>query len=207
MSETIRKFISDSIIKLKTKILLKQFLKSQDILVSDISIIKTPIEYKINIIYSGKKIINKNTLAEEISNLLKKYCNIDNVKLEFFKVSNPLLDPILVASKIEKALIVGKPIRPTLYEMLYSIRDAGAIGAEIAVKGKLGARGAKARKIKVRFGFIPKAGDLQKYVKKTKYQAVTKSGVIGVSVMITPPEALPFLKVDKDEEKGTETKE
>jgi hypothetical protein len=25
--------------------------------------------------------------------------------------------------------------------------------------------------------------------------------------MITPPEALPFLKVDKDEEKGTETKE
>ena len=147
----------------------------------------------------------KEELIAKIRSYLKENFNLeDELMIEVWKTKNPVLEPAVIAAFIEEALKTNKPIRKILYNYLYRAKQNGAIGGEIYIKGKLGARGAKAKKIKAYFGFIPKAGDLRKYVKAIKYQAVTKAGVVGVGVMITPPEVEPYLKPNqkvKDEVK------
>ncbi len=63
----------------------------------------------------------------------------------------------------------------------------GAMGAEIIATGKLAAKGAKAKQIKLRQGYIPKAGDVVRLVKEARIAAYPKYGAIGVVVRIVKP--------------------
>jgi ribosomal protein S3 len=92
-----------------------------------------------------------------------------------------------VARKAAKELEMGKKARAIMYKLLNNIMQNGAVGAEIVALGKIGAKGAKSKKIKVYAGFVPKAGNPVKDVRTVHYATVTKSGVIGITVRIAPP--------------------
>jgi small subunit ribosomal protein S3 len=66
--------------------------------------------------------------------------------------------------------------------------DAGALGVEIVVSGKL--RTERARFEKFRAGYFPRCGDAAlKYMKKAEAHVQLKPGIIGVKVKIMPPDA------------------
>ncbi len=204
-----RKFLSDKIIEAKIREYLEKVLSN--VLISDIKIQKLPLETRVTLIVFDpkRKLTRRDDVIKSIAKQISENFNIENPVINIYSVGNPWLDSSVVARRIGYALQIGRPIRRVLYSTLYRIRDEGAIGGEIVIKGKLGARGAKARKIKARFGFVPKAGYVTRYVDKFQYQALTKSGVIGVTVMITPPESLKYLKPEEKEEtkKDVEVKE
>ena len=204
-----RKFLSDKIIETKIRAFLEKELSN--VLISNIKIQKLPLETRITLIVSDprRRLTRKSDVIKRIAEKISKNFNIENPVINIYSVGNPWLDSSIVARRISYGLQMGRPIRRVLYQTLYRIRDEGAIGAEIVIKGKLGARGAKARKIKASFGFVPKAGYVRKYVNFYQHQAVMKSGIIGITVAITPPESLKYLKPEEKEEakKDIEVKE
>ncbi|NPA22266.1 MAG: hypothetical protein GXN92_01655 [Candidatus Micrarchaeota archaeon] len=204
-----RKFLSDKIIEAKIREYLEKELSN--VLISDIKIQKLPLETRITLIVFDprRRLTRKDDVIKRIAADISKNFNIENPVINIYSVGNPWLDSSIVARKIAHGLQLGKPIRRILYQTLYRIRDEGAIGAEIIIKGKLGARGAKARKIKASFGFVPKAGYVTRYVDYYQHQVVLKAGIIGVTVAITPPESLKYLRPEEKEEakRGIEVKE
>ncbi|MEM1688647.1 MAG: hypothetical protein QXV16_01885 [Candidatus Anstonellales archaeon] len=195
------KFINNRISEIIIAEELKRMLKNIGVVVINLRIQKLPMETKISLEYFpvSKEYANRNDLIQKIREFVVNTFRIQSINVEVSRTRNYIMEPAVIATFIEEALQTNKPIRNIIYRYLYKIKEAGAIGGEIYVKGKLGARGAKARKIKASFGFIPKAGDLRKYVKMINYQAVTKAGVVGVEVMITPPEVEPYLKPQQKE--------
>jgi len=66
--------------------------------------------------------------------------------------------------------------------------EAGALGAEVIISGKL--RTDRARYEKFRAGYLPKSGEPpRKYMRKAELHVQTKPGILGVKVRLIPPEA------------------
>ncbi len=66
--------------------------------------------------------------------------------------------------------------------------EAGALGAEIIISGKL--RSDRSRYEKFRTGYMPKSGEPpRKYTRKAEVSVQLKPGILGVKVRIMPPEA------------------
>lgn len=66
--------------------------------------------------------------------------------------------------------------------------EAGALGAEIIISGKL--RTERARYEKFKAGYLPKCGDPAiKYMRKAEVHVQLKPGIYGVKVRIMPPDA------------------
>jgi small subunit ribosomal protein S3 len=67
--------------------------------------------------------------------------------------------------------------------------EAGALGAEIVISGKL--RTERARFEKFRAGYLVKCGDPSlKYMQKAEVHVQLKPGIFGVRVRIMPPDAI-----------------
>jgi small subunit ribosomal protein S3 len=66
--------------------------------------------------------------------------------------------------------------------------EAGALGAEIIISGKL--RTERARYEKFKAGYLPKCGDpAMKYMRKAEVHVQLKPGIYGIKVRIMPPDA------------------
>ena len=67
--------------------------------------------------------------------------------------------------------------------------DAGALGAEIVISGKL--RTERARFEKFRAGYLARCGEpALKYMRKAEVHVQLKPGIFGVRVRIMPPDAV-----------------
>ena len=100
-----------------------------------------------------------------------------------------------MAARIANALERGIHYRRALFWSLQRTMEAGALGCEILLKGKL--RSDRGRYEKVTAGYIPKAGDpAQRYVKSAVIHVKQKKGTIGCTVTIVPPDAKFPDKVD-----------
>ena len=76
--------------------------------------------------------------------------------------------------------------RVIAYRNLQKIMNAGALGAEIRINGKV--PGARAKPWRFAQGYLKKTGDSSKVIDKAKTRAETKPGTIGVKVSIFPSE-------------------
>ena len=74
-----------------------------------------------------------------------------------------------------------------LMAMPFGTQLLSDLGAEVIASGKLAAKGAKKRAIKVRLGYMPKAGDTMKLVDEAAVAAYPKYGAIGIKVRIVQP--------------------
>jgi small subunit ribosomal protein S3 len=67
--------------------------------------------------------------------------------------------------------------------------EAGALGAEIIISGKL--RTERARYEKFRAGYIPKSGEPPlRYLHRAELHVQLKPGIFGIKVRIMPPDAV-----------------
>lgn len=182
-----RKFISDLLIKQKiTKYMEKALARAG---FSRVDIQKTPIITRITpyVTNPGRVIGRGGETIDSLTETLKKRFRLENPQINVAEVQNPKLEPRLVAKSIANSLERGINPRRLIHAAIKEVMENGALGAEIIVKGKLAAKGARARKMKVRLGYLPKSGDVTRLVDEAKIAAYPKYGAIGVTVRIVQP--------------------
>lgn len=152
---------------------------------SKIELQRTPLGIKI-VIYTDKpgRVIGRGGgKINEINEALKTRFKLENPQLDVKSIENPDLDPRVVAKQIKLALERGFNYKKIGNLTLKRMMDAGAIGAEIIISGKLG--GSKGKTAKFIAGYLAHCGmPSEELVDHTYEQAYTKPGMIGIKVKI-----------------------
>ncbi len=111
---------------------------------------------------------------------------MDNPQIDVQEVKKPELNAQMMATRLANALERGWYFRKAGQSTLQRIMDAGAMGAEIIIAGKL--TGPRKRTEKFIAGYIKHCGKpVEQFVDVGYARAKKKLGVIGVKVRIMPP--------------------
>ncbi|PYZ02909.1 30S ribosomal protein S3 [Halogeometricum sp. wsp3] len=134
------------------------------------------------VIGKGGKNIRKVTKA------LEDRFNLDDPQIDVQEVDEPDLNARIVADRLANALERGWYFRKAGHTTIDRIMDAGALGAEIVLSGKV--TGARSRVEKFNRGYVKHNGEpAEEIVDSGVGVAVMKLGTIGVRVKIIPPNA------------------
>jgi len=185
---TVRHFIEESVKKAEIdEFLRNEFEKAG---YGGVAITKTPLGTHI-VMYAmrpGLIIGRGGETIKELSRVLEEKFQLSNPQISVAEIEIPELNAYVVASRITSALKRGVHFRRAGFWALNQVMEAGALGAEIIISGKL--RTDRARYEKFRAGYLPKSGDPpMKYMRKVEVHAQLKPGIYGVKVRIMPPEA------------------
>ena len=156
---------------------------------ASVDIQRTPLVTRITLeVTNPARIIGKKgRLINELTDTIKSEFKIENPQISVIEVREPFLEPRMVAKRAGKYIEMGKKVRAVLHYLLREVIRAGALGAEIVASGKIGAKGARAKSLRVVAGYIPKAGEPARLIRVAHLSANTRSGVIGILVRIVPP--------------------
>jgi len=179
-------FIEDSIKKTKVdEFLWKEFERAG---YGGVEITKTPLGTNI-VIYAmrpGMIIGRGGTTIKNLARILEEKFSLLNPQISVAEIEVPELNARVMASRIASALRRNIHFRRAGFWALSRIMEAGAMGAEIVISGKL--RTERARSEKFRDGYLPKSGDpAMKYVQTAVTHVQLKPGVFGIKVSIMPP--------------------
>jgi len=184
----VKHFISESIKKTEIDEFLQKKLERAGY--GGVNISKTPLGTHI-VIYAmrpGLVIGRGGETIRELANLLEEKFGVSNPQISVSEIEIPELNAHVVASRIASALQRGVHFRRAGFWALKQVMDAGALGVEIIISGKL--RTERARYEKFRDGYLPKCGDPAiKYMRKAEVHVQLKPGIFGVKVRIMPPDA------------------
>jgi len=124
----------------------------------------------------------------KITTELEERFDLEDPQIDVQEVDEPDLNARIVADRLANALERGWYFRKAGHTTLERIMDAGALGAEIVLSGKV--TGARSRVEKFNDGYIKHNGEpAETIVDHGQGVAVMKLGTIGVDVKIIPPEA------------------
>jgi small subunit ribosomal protein S3 len=119
---------------------------------------------------------------------LERRFDLDDPQIDVQEVDEPDLNAQIVADRLANALERGWYFRKAGHVTLERIMDAGALGAEIVLSGKV--TGNRGRVEKFTDGYVKHNGEpAEAIVDRGKGVSVMKLGTIGVNVMIIPPDA------------------
>jgi small subunit ribosomal protein S3 len=124
----------------------------------------------------------------ELAATLEQNFGVANPQISVSEIEVPELNAYVVASRVASALQKGIHFRRAGFWALNQVMEAGALGCEIVISGKL--RTERARFEKFRAGYFPRCGEpALKYMRKTEAHVQLKPGMFGVQVKIMPPDA------------------
>ncbi|MCU4974840.1 30S ribosomal protein S3 [Halobacteria archaeon AArc-m2/3/4] len=124
----------------------------------------------------------------KVTTALETKFNLDDPQIDVQEVDEPDLNARIVADRLANALERGWYFRKAGHTTIDRIMDAGALGAEIVLAGKV--TGARSRVEKFNRGYIKHNGEpAEEIVDEGQGVAVMKLGTIGVTVKIIPPGA------------------
>lgn len=155
-----------------------------------VNITKTPLGTHV-VIYTmrpGLVIGRGGETIKRLAEVLEKKFMLPNPQISVAEIEVPELNAFVVASRIASALKRGVHFRRAGYWAINQVMEAGALGVEVIISGKL--RTERARYEKFRAGYLPKSGEpAMKYMRKAELHVQLKPGVFGVKVRIMPPDA------------------
>jgi small subunit ribosomal protein S3 len=155
-----------------------------------VDIAKTPLGTHI-VVYAmrpGLIIGRGGETIKELAVLLEQKFQLPNPQISVAEIEVPELNAYVIASRVTSALKRGVHFRRAGFWALQQVMEAGALGAEIIISGKL--RTERARYEKFRAGYLPKSGEpALKYLHKAELSVQLKPGIFGIKVRIMPPEA------------------
>jgi small subunit ribosomal protein S3 len=129
---------------------------------------------------------------------LKEVFKLENPQIDVKSIDRPDLDATIIAKKIASTLERGFNYKKIGNIMMKRVMDAGAVGVEIVIAGKLG--GSKGRTGKFIAGYLKHCGDpARKLVEYGFEEADTKPGKIGVKVKIM--KSVPVIATDREPKK------
>ncbi|PGF16763.1 30S ribosomal protein S3 [Natrinema sp. CBA1119] len=124
----------------------------------------------------------------KVTTALEEKFNLEDPQIDVQEVDEPDLNARIVADRLANALERGWYFRKAGHTTIDRIMDAGALGAEIVLSGKV--TGARSRVEKFNRGYIKHNGEpAETVVDHGQGVAVMKLGTIGVDVKIIPPGA------------------
>ena len=156
-----------------------------------VSITKTPLGTHL-VIYTmrpGLVIGRGGETIRALATVLEEKYELPNPQISVAEIEIPELNAYVVASRIASALKRGIHYRRAGFWGLTQAMQAGALGAEIIISGKL--RTDRARYEKFTEGYLPKSGEPpRKYMRKAELHVHLKPGTLGVKVRLLPPDAV-----------------
>lgn len=162
----------------------------------------TPIGEKIIVSTNkpGLVIGRRGEKIEELTHILKTKFELENPRIEIDEILNPEFDAQIIADEIALGLERAGPLKFKViaYRTLQKIMDAGALGTEIILGGKL--PGKRAKSWRFAQGYLKKTGDDAKIVDRAQATAQTKPGTVGIKVSILGPNAVLKDQIKIDEE-------
>lgn len=124
----------------------------------------------------------------DLATVLEQNFKVANPQISVSEIEIPELNAHVVASRVASALERGVHFRRAAFWALNQVMDAGALGVEIVVSGKL--RTERARFEKFRAGYFPRCGEpALRHMRKAEMHVQLKPGMIGVRVKLMPPDA------------------
>ena len=159
--------------------------------VSKVRISYTPVGEKIIVSTHkpGLVIGRKGEKINELTEVLRTRFKLENPHIEIDEIKKPEFDAQLMADEIALGLERLGPLKFKVlaYRTLQKIIDAGALGVEIRLHGKLPS--SRAKPWRFAQGYLKKTGHAAKVVDRAQSRAETKPGTVGVRVSILSPEA------------------
>jgi len=184
----VKRFITESMKKTEIDEFLQKKLEKAGY--GGVNLAKTPLGTHI-VIYAmrpGLVIGRGGETIRELATVLEENFKVSNPQISVSEIEVPELNAYVVASRVTSALQRGVHFRRAGFWALNQVMDAGALGAEIVISGKL--RTERARFEKFRAGYLPRCGEpALKYSRKAEVHVQLKPGIFGVRVKIMPPEA------------------
>lgn len=124
----------------------------------------------------------------KVTRQLEERFDLEDPQIDVQEVDEPDLNAQIVADRLANALERGWYFRKAGHTTIDRIMDAGALGAEIVLSGKV--TGARSRVEKFNRGYVKHNGEpAEDIVDHGLGTAVMKLGTIGVNVKIIPPGA------------------
>ncbi len=155
---------------------------------SKVEMTKTPLGTRI-VVYAAKPgmvIGRRGQSIRDLTKILEERFGIENPQISVATLEAPELDPKVVASQIAMALQRGIHFRRAAYWALQRTTEAGALGVEISIRGKLTTD--RARYEKYRTGYLPVVGEaITRQLRSAVVDTQLKQGLFGISVKLMPP--------------------
>ena len=160
--------------------------------ISGIKIERTPLGERIIVLTSrpGSIIGKRGESIQLLTESLKEKFKLQNPKVEISEVVRPEFDAQYMSDQIALSLerFGSSSFKIIAYRTLEKIKNAGALGCEIVLSGKL--PGEKAKTWRFTFGYLKKTGESAELVNRAQSIAITRPGVTGVKISILPPDVL-----------------
>ena len=138
----------------------------------------------------GLAIGRRGTGIKELTERVAQKFNLPNPQIAVSEVERPELNPRIMAQRTAQIVARGTAFRRAANWTMTTIMEAGAMGCEIGVAGKL--RSDRAHKEKYRMGVVPKSGETaDEIVRSATTDVLLKLGLFGIKVKIAIADALP----------------
>ena len=184
----VKRFITESIKRTEIDEFLQKKLERAGY--GGVNLSKTPLGTHV-VIYAmrpGLVIGRGGETIKELAASLEQNFKVTNPQISVSEIEVPEFNAHVVASRVTSALERGVHFRRAGFWALNQVMEAGALGAEIVISGKLTTERARFEKFKA--GHFPIVGDpAQKAMKTAEAHIQLKPGIIGVRVKIMPPDA------------------
>ena len=162
---------------------------------------KTPIGTRITLSVTrpGLVIGRKGAGIKDLTTKLEQKFGLSNPQISVTELEAPELNPKIMCNRIAQLIERGTAFRRAAIWTNNTIMNAGALGVEITVAGKL--RSERAHFEKHAAGLVPKSGDVaNKVVRHGVTHVLTKMGLMGIQLKIALKDELPkeFEMIDSD---------
>jgi small subunit ribosomal protein S3 len=166
---------------------------------------KTPIGTRITLYVTrpGLVIGRKGTGIKDLTNKVEQKFGLSSPQISVMEVAVPELNPKIMCNRIAQLIERGTAFRRAALWTINTVMNAGALGVEVSIAGKL--RSERAHFEKHSAGIIPKSGDVASRVVDIGITHVlTKMGLMGVQLRIAQRNELPdeFQLIDNQARKG-----
>jgi small subunit ribosomal protein S3 len=146
---------------------------------------KTPMGTRITLYVTrpGLVIGRKGSGIKDLTLKLEQQFGLSNPQISVMEVSKPEYNPKIMCNRISQLVESGTAFRRAALWTINTIMNAGALGAEVTISGKL--RSERAHFEKHSAGMIPKSGEMaDRIVKEGVTHVLTKMGMMGIRLKI-----------------------
>ena len=153
---------------------------------------KTPIGTKITLSVTrpGLVIGRKGIGIKDLTSRLEHNFGLTNPQISVLEVPVPELNPKIMSNRIGQLIERGTAFRRASLWTINTIMNAGALGVEVSVAGKL--RSERSHFEKHSAGIVPKSGDIaERVVKVGVTHVLTKMGLMGIQLRIALKDEVP----------------
>ena len=153
---------------------------------------KTPIGTRITLYVTrpGLVIGRKGSGIKDLTSRLEEKFGLSNPQISVQEVTVPELNPKIMCNRIAQLVERGTAFRRAALWTINTITNAGALGVEVSVAGKL--RSERAHFEKHSAGIVPKSGDVAgRVVKVGITHVLTKMGLMGIQLKIALKNEIP----------------